>query len=209
MLGIALALAFELGTAEPGGLGEAARQRGPTEPYHHYFLGRLSLGLGHARPSEHADLLESDGYSLGDRKYFEMAVAGVVGGRVAIGPYFALGRRTAKPTDQAPSLRETVSRVGGEASLLITPSPRFLITIGPELGAVYGTLEVHGTGSTQTVLEYGGVSHILFRLSTAAPVWYLGGTIAYTVAPADPPGGVGRDYDYGALYVGFTGVIGG
>jgi hypothetical protein len=30
----------------------------------------------------------------------------------------------------------------------------------------------------------------------------------YTLAPADPPGGVGRDYDYGAFHFDITVVLG-
>ncbi len=80
------------------------------------------------------------------------------------------------------------------------------------IGVLVGTLSLHGGGESQTVLEYGGMGGAFFRLGrgrhAGPPAWYLGAMLSYTLAPADPPGGVGRDYDYGALHFDLTVVLG-
>lgn len=177
-------------------------------PYRHVVLGRLALATGLPRSSEHSKLLEKDGYSLGQRTYVELSVAGVLGGSVAIGPYVGYGARSAE-ADTAPRLRERIWRYGGEMSVLFKPSSTLLITLGPQLGALQGTLGVSNDPTTQTVFEYGAISTLLVRLRTRAPIAYFGVSLAYTIANADPPGDIGREYDYGALYLGLTGALGG
>jgi len=175
----------------------------------HTFLLRAGLGVGFLRPSAHDEVLEADGYDLDSRAELVLAGAGVVAGRVALGAYVGIGRGTASPTSEAPTLRQTVVRAGTEISLVLQPSATTTLLLGPELGVLQGTLSVQGDGRSQTVLEYGGKLGAYFRVSDAPPVWYLGSTLGYTLAPADPPGALGRDYDYGALHLDFTVVLGG
>jgi hypothetical protein len=176
-------------------------------PYRHVVLGRLSLATGIARQSEHSQLLAQDGYALGQRTYGEVALAGVLGSRFALGAYVGYGRRSAG--EVGPTLHEEVTRYGAEISLVLQPAASYLVTLGPSFGVVHAALGVSDDPPTQTVAEYGAIATLLGRLSTRAPIWYLGATVAYTLAPADPPGSIGRDYDYGALYLGLAGVIGG
>jgi hypothetical protein len=177
--------------------------------YPHVFLARLNLGAGHPRSSDHAELLEQDGYKLGSRWNFEAAAAGVIAKRIAIGGYLARGGAATKPSSDAPQLSESILRTGGEVALVWQPYGSVLVLVGPELGMLRGKLSVHDQGQTQTVLEYGGMMGLYFRVIRVPPIFYLGATASYLVAPADPPSGVGRDYDYGAFYLGFTGVVGG
>lgn len=179
-----------------------------TRPYRHVVLGRLTLATGLPRQSEHSKLLAKDGYALGNRSYLELALAGVLGGTLAIGPYVGYSARNAE-ADTAPALRERIWRYGGEVSLFLNPSSRFLVTLGPQLGVLQGTLGVTGDPTTQTVFEYGAISTLLYRVGARAPVGYFGVSISYTVAKAGPPGEIGRDYDYGALYLGLSGALGG
>lgn len=175
----------------------------------HTFLFRAGLGAGFLRPSPHDKVLEADGYDLDSRAELALAGAGVVAGRVALGAYVGIGMGTSSPSSDAPTLRQTVVRTGAEVSLVLQPSATMTLLLGPELGMLQGTLSVHGNGRSQTVLEYGGKLGAYFRVSDAPPVWYLGSTLGYTLAPADPPGAVGRDYDFGALHLDFTVVLGG
>lgn len=178
------------------------------KPYRHVVLGRLTLATGLPRRSEHSELLAKDGYSLGSRTYFEAGLQAVLGGSLAIGPYIGYGARSAE-ADTAPILRERIVRYGGEASILLNPSNELLVTLGPQLGVLSGTLGVSHDPTTQTVFEFGVIGTFLYRVGAKAPVGYFGVSVAYTVANADPPGEIGRDYDYGALYLGLTGALGG
>lgn len=178
-------------------------------PVRHHYLVRAGVGVGFVRPSEHADLLEKDGYDLDSRAELTLAGAGVIAGRVALGAYVGFGRGTTSPSSDAPPLRHTVVRAGAEVSLVLQPSPTATLLLGPEVGVLQGTLSVRGDGDPQTVLEYGGKLGAYFRLSEKPPVWYLGSTVGYSLAPADRPGALGRDYDYGALHLDFTVVLGG
>jgi len=218
MLGILLALEGLAAEPPPGGyddespreLQEQTEPRAPKEqPTPHSFLFWTGLGLGFTRPSEHDAILEKDGYALDSRAEISLGAAGVLGQRVAIGGYAGVGRGTDSPTSDAPVLAQTVARVGGTLQLVLCPSASVLLLIGPEAGVLEGTLSLHGDGESQTVLEYGGAFGAYARMGAGSPSSYLGATIAYTLAPANPPGAVGRDYDYGALHLELTLVLGG
>lgn len=194
---------------------DPARDGSPADPppkprgrYHHVFLGGLGVSAASGRPSDHAELLRQDGYDLGPRLELEGNALGVLFGHLALGAYFGMGARSADNGD-APSLDESVVRVGAATALVLQPSDGLLLLIGPELGVLQGRLSLYGHAKSQTVPEYGGMGAVLWRLNDRAPVWYLGLSTSYTLAPADAPGGVGRDYDYGAFRLGFTVVAGG
>lgn len=191
---------------------EAAHQepRRPGDaPVSHGFLLRAGLGMGFVRPSAHDELLAEDGYDLRSRWELTLGAAGVIAKRVALGGYAGVGAGSDAPSSTAPGLVQTVVRAGGEVSLVLQPSRTVMLLVGPEVGVLEGTLSVNGNGQSQTVLEYGGKLGAYFSLGRARPVWYLGTTLAYTFAPSDPPGAVGRDYDYGALHLDLTVVLGG
>ncbi|MCE7888221.1 MAG: hypothetical protein DYH12_00715 [Sorangiineae bacterium PRO1] len=211
-----LQLAASAAQPPPGWYDDEPKDRASPEPRRsreeavaHGFLLRAGAGVGSLQPSEHAELLAKDGYDLDTRAELTLAASAVVAGRVAIGAYAGVGTGGTAPSSDAPTLTQTVARTGGELSLVLQPSAGSLLLFGPQVGVLQGTLSVHGAGESQTVLEYGGMLGAYFRVNVGRPVWYLGATLAYTLAPAEPPGAVGRDYDYGAFHIELTAVLGG
>lgn len=191
----------------PADAGESAETVEESKPHAPSLLAGAGLAVAFPRSSEHAELLEKDGYSLGARVELEARLHAVAFRRLALGGYFGIGGRTAS-SGEAPALRETVVRAGGEVLLVLQPSASLLVLVGPELGVVNGTLSLRENGESQTVAEYGGMAGFYGRLNERAPIWHLGGTLSYTLAPTGPPSGVGRDYDYGGLRLAFTVVLG-
>jgi hypothetical protein len=119
---------------------------------------------------------------------------------IGLGAFAGLG--TWSSSAGAAGMSELAMFVGGQVPIKIG-TRSFAFVGAPRLGYAAGRIELGGSASFQSALALG------LDLGVVSFKYHIGGSIGFMRAAVPPPGDVGRDHDYGGLYVTIGGTLDG
>lgn len=161
---------------------------------------RLDIGIGPPAFSSETSLLHLEGY--GGPKVWGFVDGGYLFHRnVGIGAWGSLASWSSHPSN-APGMAENSYFIGGEIPVVLG-SRAFSFVAAPRLGYATGQIAFTGSTSFQSALGLG------LDLSATSFKYHVSGSLGFLRAAVSPPGEVGRNHDYGGLYVAIGGTIDG
>jgi hypothetical protein len=170
----------------------------PDRPVHAY--GRVALGLGPPAFSDETRILHLEGYQ-GAKLWVMLDGAYFVHPNIGLGVFGTFTSWTSSPGD-APGLSELAFSGGGQIPIKFgTRAISFVAA--PRIGFAAGKLDLGGGGSFQPAFAFG------VDLGVVSFKYHVGGSVGIMRAAVPPPGEVGRDHDYGGLYLAIGGTFDG
>jgi hypothetical protein len=176
------------------------------------WFARLELGLGTRGFAENNSLLDEVGYASA-KMWASMDVAWMAHRHIGVGLWMGMNRRSSGSSNFATrGLNATSYFIGGEAPILLWGKRAYAFHVTPRLGFLSGQLDItqdtdltgeEEASEFQNTAIFGGA--VGFHTFT----YHLGVNIGFLHAPAESPGELGRNHDYGGLYFSLGGTIDG